>query len=171
MNLFANNKNVLCLALVLFAFFAHLFQLRIVLAKENCIEYTNIIIESRYDKKKSVIIQAEVADEPDERALGLMNRKKIDENKGMLFVYHYSSAPQFWMKNTLVSLDILFSDYDGRIIKIFENMPKMSKNKVTAGDGVFFVLEINSGIVNEFEIDTTWVLNFSDFFETNEPFC
>ena len=171
MNLFANNKNVLCLTLVLFAFCAHLFQLRIVLAKENCIQYTNVIIESRYDKKKSVTIQAEVADEPDERALGLMNRKKIDENKGMLFVYHYSSAPQFWMKNTLVSLDILFSDYDGRIIKIFENMPKMSKNKVTAGDGVFFVLEINSGIVNEFEIDTTWVLNFSDFFETNEPFC
>ena len=152
-------------------FCAHLFQLSSVLAKENCIQYTSVIIESTLDKKKSVTIQSEVADEPDERALGLMHRKKIDEDKGMLFVYHYPSAPQFWMKNTLVSLDILFSDNEGRIIKIFENMPKMSKNKVTAGDGVFFVLEINSGLVEQFEIDASWTINFSDFFETTKPFC
>ena len=50
---------------------------------------------------------------------------------------------------------------------MFQECPK---KKVTAGDGVFFVLEINSGIVNEFEIDTSWILNFSDFFETVEPF-
>ena len=170
MNLFKNN-NVLFLALFLFAFCAHVFQFSSLLAKENCIQYTNVILENRLDKKKSVTIQAEVADEPDERALGLMNRKKIDKNKGMLFVYHYPSAPKFWMKNTLVSLDILFSDYEGHIIKIFENVPRMSKKKVSAGGGVFFVLEINSGIVSEFEIDTGWILNFSDFFETVEPFC
>ena len=62
-------------------FCAHLFQLSSVLAKENCIQYTNVLIESRLDKE-SVTIQAEVADEPDERALGLMNRKKIDKNQG-----------------------------------------------------------------------------------------
>ena len=107
----------------------------------------------------------------DERALGLMNRKKIDKNKGMLFVYHFPSAPQFWMKNTLISLDILFSSYDGRIIKIFENVPKMTEKKVTAGDGVSFVLEINSGLVEEFEIDASWIMNFTDFFETTKPFC
>ena len=171
MNLFANNKNVLCLALVLFTFFAHLFQLNSVLAKENCIQYTSVIIESTLDKKKSVTIQAEVADEPDERALGLMNRKKIDKNKGMLFVYQFPSAPKFWMKNTLISLDIIFSSYDGRIIKIFENVPKMTEKKVTAGDGVSFVLEINSGLVEEFEIDKSWIMNLTDFFETTKPFC
>ena len=151
-------------------FCANLFQLSIVLAKENCIQYTNVLIESRLGKE-IVSIQAEVADEPNERAIGLMNRKKIDKNKGMLFGYHYSSAPQFWMKNTLVSLDILFSDYEGRIIKIFENVPRMSKKKITAGGGVFFVLEVNSGMVNNFEIDTSWTLNLSDFFKTVEPFC
>ncbi len=151
-------------------FCAHLFQFSSVLANENCIKYTNVLIESRLGKE-IVSIEAEVADEPNERALGLMNREKIDENKGMLFVYQYSSAPQFWMKNTLVSLDILFSDYEGRIIKIFENVPRMSKKKITAGGGVFFVLEVNSGVVNEFEIDTSWTLNLSDFFEIEEPFC
>ena len=47
----------------------------------------------------------------------------------------------------------------------------MSKKKITAGGGVFFVLEVNSGVVNEFEIDTSWTLNLSDFFEIVEPFC
>mgnify|MGYP000023239124 FL=1 len=169
MSLLGNNKNVLSLSF-LFVFCAHLFQLSSVLAKENCIQYTNVLIENRLGKE-IVSIQAEVADEPNERALGLMNRKKIDKNKGMLFVYHYPSAPQFWMKNTLVSLDILFSDYEGRIIKIFENVPRMSKKKITAGGGVFFVLEVNSGVVHEYEIDTSWILNFSDFFDTIEPFC
>ena len=170
MNLFKNN-NVLFLALFLFAFCAHLFQLSSLLAKENCIQYTNVILENRLDKKKSVTIQAEVADEPDERALGLMNRKKIDKNKGMLFVYRSPSAPKFWMKNTLIPLDILFSNHDGKIIKIFENVPKMTEKKVTAGDGVSFVLEINSGLVEEFEIDTSWIMDFTDFFETTKPFC
>ena len=100
-----------------------------------------------------------------------MNRKKIDKNKGMLFVYQFPSAPKFWMKNTLISLDIIFSSYDGRIIKIFENVPKMTEKKVTAGDGVSFVLEINSGLVEEFEIDASWIMNFTDFFETTKPFC
>ena len=168
-NLLRNNTNVLSL-IFLFVFCAHLFHLSSVLAKENCIQYTNVHIESRLGKE-IVSIQAEVADEPGERARGLMNRNILDKNKGMLFVYNYPSAPQFWMKNTLVSLDILFSDYEGRIMKIFENVPRMSTKKVTAGDGVFFVLEVNSGVVHEFEIDTTWVLNFSDFFETIEPFC
>ena len=151
-------------------FCAHFFHLSSVLAKENCIQYTNVHIESRLGKE-IVSIQAEVADEPNERAIGLMNRKKIDKNKGMLFVFHYPSAPQFWMKNTLVSLDILFSDYEGRIKKIFENVPKMTEKKVTAGGGVSFVLEINSGLVEEFEIDAGWIMDFTHFFETTKPFC
>ena len=97
--------------------------------------------------------------------------KKIAKNKGMLFVYNNPSAPQFWMKNTFISLDILFTDYTGQIIQIFENVPKMSEKKITAGDGVSFVLEINSGIVEKFKIDLNWTLNFSDFFKSLKPFC
>ena len=159
------------LVLFLFSALGHLFHSSSVFAKENCVLYTNVFIENRFDKRQSVTILAEVADEPDERAIGLMNRTKIGKNKGMLFVYHVPSAPQFWMKNTLISLDILFSSYDGRIIKIFKNVPKMTEKKVTAGDGVSFVLEINSGLVEEFEIDASWIMNFTDFFEATKPFC
>ena len=170
-SIFGKNKNVQYSVLLLLTVFGHLVSAGIVAAKENCTQYTNVVLENRLDKGQSVTIQAEVADEPDERALGLMNRKKIDKNKGMLFVYQFPSAPKFWMKNTLISLDIIFSSYDGRIIKIFENVPKMTEKKVTAGDGVSFVLEINSGLVEEFEIDTSWTMNFTDFFETTKPFC
>ena len=62
-------------------------------------------------------------------------------------------------------------DLLGRIIKIFENVPRLTEKKITAGDGVSFVFEINSGVVEEFEIDTSWNLNFTDFFETTKPFC
>ena len=171
MNIFGRNKNVQYAVLLLLTAIGHLVNAGVVAAKENCTKYTNVVLDNRLDKGQSVTIQAEVADEPDERALGLMNRKKIDKNKGMLFVYHVPSAPKFWMKNTLISLDIIFSRYDGRIIKIFENVPKMTEKKVTAGDGVSFVLEINSGLVEEFEIDTNWIMNFTDFFETTKPFC
>ena len=159
------------LVLFLFSALGHLFYSSSVFAKENCVLYTNVFIENRFDKRQSVTILAEVADEPDERAVGLMNRTKIGKNKGMLFVYHVPSAPQFWMKNTLISLDILFSSYDGRIIKIFKNVPKMTEKKITAGDGVSFVLEINSGSVEKLEIDASWIMNFTDFFETTKPFC
>ena len=100
-----------------------------------------------------------------------MNRKTLAQNKGMLFVYDQPSAPKFWMKNTLISLDIIFTDYNGQIIQIFENVPKMSEKKITAGDHVSFVLEINSGIVEKFKIDRNWTLNFSNYFKSVKPFC
>ena len=171
MSIFEKNKNIWYSLLFLLTAFGHLVNAVNVIAKENCTQYTTVVLDNRFDKSQSLTIHAEVADEPDERALGLMNRKKIDKNKGMLFVYHFPSAPQFWMKNTLISLDILFSSYDGRILEIFENVPKLTEKKVTAGDGVSFVLEINSGLVEEFEIDASWIMNFTDFFEATKPFC
>ena len=166
------NLHICFLIILLFLkIFEYLFLPTSAFAKENCTKYTNVLIENKFDNMKTVSIQAEVADEPDERATGLMNRKELAESKGMLFVYYYPSAPQFWMKNTLIPLDILFSDKKGRIIKIFKNVPKLSENKITAGEGVSFVLEINSGLVEEFEIDQTWNMNFSDFFKTAKPFC
>ena len=171
MGIFGKNKNVQYSVLLLLTVFGHLVNAGMVAAKENCTQYTNVVLDNRFDKRQSVTILAEVADEPDERAIGLMNRTKIGKNKGMLFVYHVPSAPQFWMKNTLISLDILFSSYDGRIIKIFKNVPKMTEKKITAGDGVSFVLEINSGSVEKLEIDASWIMNFTDFFETTKPFC
>ena len=78
---FGNNRNVMYLVLFLFSALGHLFHSSSVFAKENCVLYTNVFIENRLDKRQSVTILAEVADEPDERAIGLMNRTKIGKTK------------------------------------------------------------------------------------------
>jgi uncharacterized membrane protein (UPF0127 family) len=172
MNLLKKNNYIRYLVITFFfVSFYCLFLPKNAHGSEDCKQYTTIFLENRFDESQGLILQAEVADEPDERAIGLMNRKTLAKNKGMLFVYNYPSAPQFWMKNTFVSLDILFIDYKGQIIQIFENVPKMSEKKITAGEGVTFVLEINSGIVEKFGIDLNWTLNFSDFLKSLKPFC
>ena len=122
-------------------------------------------------QREPISFTVKLAETERQRRHGLMFVSHLPERHGMLFVFKNDALRQFWMKNTLISLDILFSSYDGRIIKIFENVPKLTEKKVTAGDGVSFVLEINSGLVEEFEIDASWIMNFTDFFEATKPFC
>ena len=139
---------------------------------ESCSPYAQLIIENKSDEGKApLVIEAAVADEPGERAVGLMNRTELSENAGMLFVYEKPSAPKFWMKNTLIPLDIIFLDKSGKIIKIFEQVPRLSENKITAGKNISFVLEINAGLIEQFEVDPKWKLDLTDFFKASKPFC
>ena len=138
---------------------------------ESCSLYAQLIIENKSEGKAPLIIKAVVADEPGERAVGLMNRTELSENAGMLFVYDKPSAPKFWMKNTFIPLDIIFLDKSGKIIKIFEQVPRLSENKITAGNNVSFVLEINAGLIEQFEVDPKWKLDLTDFFKAPKPFC
>ncbi len=75
------------------------------------------------------------------------------------------------MKNTLIPLDIIFLDKSGKIIKIFEQVPRLSENKITAGKNISFVLEINAGLIEQFEVDPRWKLDLTDFFKASNPFC
>jgi len=138
---------------------------------ESCSPYAQLIIENKSEGKAPLIIEAVVADEPGERAVGLMNRTELSENAGMLFVYEKPSAPKFWMKNTFIPLDIIFLDKSGKIIKIFEQVPRLSENKITAGKNISFVLEINAGLIEQFEVDPKWKLDLTDFFKASKPFC
>jgi uncharacterized membrane protein (UPF0127 family) len=69
---------------------------------------------------KSVTLQVEVADTPASRAQGLMNRRSLPENAGMLFVFESSANWGFWMKNTLIPLSIAFIGEDWRIVDIVD---------------------------------------------------
>ena len=67
--------------------------------------------------------EVEVADDPIDRARGLMFRESLDENEGMLFVFDREEKHSFWMKNTLIFLDIVWMNSAGEIVEISENTP------------------------------------------------
>jgi uncharacterized membrane protein (UPF0127 family) len=69
------------------------------------------------------VIQAEVAATPEQRAIGLMHRKTMPANNGMLFVFEDAQPQCFWMKNTLLPLSIAFLADDGSIVNIADMKP------------------------------------------------
>jgi uncharacterized membrane protein (UPF0127 family) len=90
------------------------------------------------------VIRAEVAATPAARRLGLMHRKALCANCGMLFVYETPARDGFWMKNTLLPLSIAFIDADGRIINIAEMQPATLELHYPQGDAQY-VLEMGGG--------------------------
>ena len=89
-------------------------------------------------------IQAEVAQTPDQRSTGLMFRKTMATNDGMLFIFDRPSEQCFWMKNTLVPLSVAFVANDGSITNI-ENMSPQTLDSHCSAKPVRFVLEMNVG--------------------------
>ncbi|WP_112322725.1 DUF192 domain-containing protein [Oceanibium sediminis] len=94
----------------------------------------------------SVRFVVEIADTVDERAVGLMNRESMPQFDGMLFVYDSPRPVAFWMKNTLIPLDMLFADASGTVQRIHQNATPRSLESIPGGDDIQFVLEINGGL-------------------------
>lgn len=89
--------------------------------------------------------QLEIAAAPQEQARGLMFRESMPEDHGMLFVFGHEAVRTFWMRNTLIPLDILFLDVDGRIVKIHENAKPKDETQISSELPVFAAIEINGG--------------------------
>ena len=94
----------------------------------------------------------EVADDPRERSLGLMHRESLPTSAGMLFVYERPQRVAFWMRNTLIPLDMLFLDADGRVSRIHENAVPLDETSIEGGMGIQYVLEINGGLARRLGI-------------------
>jgi len=88
----------------------------------------------------------EVADTPGARAQGLMNRASLASSAGMLFVYQRPQYASFWMKNTLIALDMVFADAAGRVTRVHSNARPLDETPIDGGPGVALVLEINGGL-------------------------
>ncbi|PLL13686.1 hypothetical protein C0V75_06235 [Tabrizicola sp. TH137] len=88
----------------------------------------------------------DVADDGAERAQGLMFRESMPASAGMLFVYEAPQRASFWMKNTLIPLDMIFADETGRVTRVHENAVPHDTTPIDGGDAVRFVLEINGGL-------------------------
>ena len=87
----------------------------------------------------------EVARTEAEQAQGLMNRESLAPDRGMIFVYDPPVAASFWMKNTLIPLDMIFIRADGTVARIEANTAPLSLEPVPAGEQVGAVLELAGG--------------------------
>jgi uncharacterized membrane protein (UPF0127 family) len=94
----------------------------------------------------------EIAETDEERARGLMFRKEMPDGKGMLFDFKVEQPVAFWMKNTYVSLDMIFIKADGRILSIAENTTPLSERGVPSGGPVRGVLEVVAGTAKKLGI-------------------
>jgi hypothetical protein len=98
------------------------------------------------------VFAVELATNDEERSRGLMFRKELPEGKGMLFDFKTEQPVAFWMKNTYVSLDMLFIRADGRILSIAENTETLSERPVPSGGPVRGVLEVVAGTAKKLGI-------------------
>ncbi len=89
-------------------------------------------------------IYAEVADTNAKKIQGLMYRKKMDENKGMIFLYKESQYMNFWMKNTYIPLSIAYIDENFKILEIYDMKPK-DETSISSKNKVKYALEVNKG--------------------------
>jgi uncharacterized protein len=94
----------------------------------------------------------EIADDAAERSQGLMFRQEMPLNQGMLFVYEAPRRVGFWMKNTLIPLDMVFADATGTVTRVHANAVPGDLKPIDGGDGVQYVLEINGGLAGKLGI-------------------
>jgi len=92
-----------------------------------------------------VRVQVEVVSTPVARAQGLMYRRQLAPDAGMLFVFPADGVQHFWMKNTLIPLDMLFIDRDHRVVGIVANAVPLSTQPVGPDKPCRYVLEVNGG--------------------------
>ncbi len=92
-----------------------------------------------------ISIDIEVAASPQETSRGLMYRQSMDEMQGMLFIFQEMEEQSFWMKNTYISLDILYVDDKGKIVSIQENATPLSEDLLPSFQPAQYVVEVNGG--------------------------
>jgi len=96
--------------------------------------------------------QIELADTPEEQQRGLMFREELARNAGMLFVFPGPREVSFWMRNTLIPLDMIFIGETGVVGHVHENAIPLDETSIPGGDDVMAVLEVNAGQAAQFGI-------------------
>jgi len=99
----------------------------------------------RKDGSTAVSITIEIADTPEARIKGLMERWSIADFHGMLFIFDKPEVQRFWMHNTPLSLDMIFVDENRRILNIAESTTPMSKQTYGSRGPAQYVVEVKAG--------------------------
>ncbi|MGZ2258208.1 DUF192 domain-containing protein [Roseobacter sp. A03A-229] len=106
----------------------------------------------------------EIADDNAERAQGLMHREHLPSSAGMLFVYDQPQRLSFWMRNTLIPLDLIFIDQTGVVKTVHHSAQPLDETPIPGGpDPLTHVLEINGGLAKAMGIDVGTLVRHPTF--------
>jgi uncharacterized membrane protein (UPF0127 family) len=111
-------------------------------AEPQALDKSELVLESGDRKFR---FEVELAAEPEERRVGLMHRKEMAPNHGMLFDFGRAQPVAMWMRNTYIPLDMLFIDESGEIVNIARDAVPHSEAIVSSAGPVRFVLEVPAG--------------------------
>lgn len=113
--------------------------------KGRSIEFTRELSFLNSEGEIITTIEVAIADDQDERNMGLMDVNELPSDKGMLFIFDRQQPLSFWMANTPLSLDIFFVNESGEIVRIHQNTQPFSENNLTSGEPAKYVIETNNG--------------------------
>ncbi|HPI63127.1 MAG TPA: DUF192 domain-containing protein [Alphaproteobacteria bacterium] len=125
-----------------------------------------LIIKSGDGKEQTLTV--EIAATPQQRQQGLMFRRAMPVDQGMLFLFETPQVIGMWMRNTYLSLDMLFIDQQGKIVGISKRVIPQSDNLIVSPKLVIAVLEINGGVSDKLNIQVGDQLIHSFFIHANK---
>ncbi|MDN5203088.1 DUF192 domain-containing protein [Fulvivirgaceae bacterium BMA10] len=105
-------------------------------------------------------INIEVADNNADRAQGLMNRSSMEEIQGMLFIFEEEAERSFWMKNTLIPLDILYVNAQKEIVTIYKHTIPYSENSIPSFKEAKYVVEVVAGFCDKYNVKEGDIIKF-----------
>jgi uncharacterized membrane protein (UPF0127 family) len=103
------------------------------------------VVRVTFPDAGSIAVDAELVSTPHDTQRGLMYRRSMAAERGMLFDLHTREDHQFWMHNTCIPLDLLYVDEDGLLVGIVENAPTLDDAPRGVGCASRYVLEVNAG--------------------------
>ncbi|HET8963429.1 MAG TPA: DUF192 domain-containing protein [Chitinophagales bacterium] len=116
-----------------------------------------------FNKADSAVIKkidVEIAENEAERQQGLMNRPWMEETQGMIFIFEDNKPLSFWMRNTIIPLDIMFVDADFRIVNIAENTQPFSEKGIPSKGNAKYVVEVVAGFSEKYNVQAGDFINF-----------
>jgi uncharacterized protein len=123
-------------------------------------EKSSLVIVTAHGPKH---FEVELATTPEQEEQGLMYRQRLAPDAGMLFDFNDTAPRAFWMKNTLIPLDMLFIASDGRIVDIHERAVPLSEDVIPSRVPARAVLELNGGTVSRLGIKIGDVVRYKGF--------
>lgn len=154
------SKNIFY-TLIIIAVLATVYFLFIIKPSENLFKKEGeVTFFKKENNQKNLEIDVEVANNNTERMRGLMFRKEMDEDNGMLFIFEKPDTQSFWMKNTILPLDIMFIDSAGVIDTIYRSTTPYSERSLPSRRRVQFVVEVNAGWSDKFGVKEGDLIEF-----------